>query len=90
MFYSELVKKLGIEETISSFYSVNFANTGLSIQGNVKIILFSATKIILKYGKQTLYIYGNNLKLNNLSKTEIGIKGTIICTSSVEVSIGQN
>ena len=87
MFLNELGKKLGVEEATSSFFCVNYANSGISVQGKIKITQFSSTKIVLNLGKSNLFIYGNNLKLKNFTKTEIGITGTIICTSSVEVSI---
>ncbi len=87
MFYKELIQKLGIEQAECAFFCVNFGNDALCVQGKIKILQFTATKIVLQCGKQKLFIYGNNLKLGTLEKTEINIKGQVICTSAKEVQI---
>jgi len=88
MFYDELASRIGVDVNTASFLACQMGFKGISIQGKFKIEYFSSVKIILSFGKQKLYVYGQNLNVKNMDRGEMVILGDIFCTSVREVQIG--
>ncbi len=88
MFYDELTEKLGADASLASFLAYNLGFKGLSLQGKFKIDYFSSVKIILSVASQKVYIYGRNLSLQSIDKSELVVLGDLLCLSSREVSLG--
>lgn len=88
MFYDELAGRMGIDVNTASFLTFHIGFKAISVQGRFKIEYFSSVKIILGFGKQKLYVYGQNLNMKNMDRNEMIIVGDIFCTSAREVQIG--
>lgn len=87
MFYDELTNRIGLEVGTASFLGYCIGFKGVSLQGKFRIEYFSTVEIILSFGKQKFYVYGQNMSIKDLDKGEVVIIGDIICTSSREVQI---
>lgn len=87
MFFDELKGKFDVDILKMPFMGYFLGFNGVSLQGKVEIEYYSTVKIILKFGKQKIYIYGQNLTIKNLDKTEIVVLGDVVATSCKEVQI---
>ena len=91
-FLSELEKlfKLPVGLSVKDFKFVNVGNRALFVQGKAKILIFSTVKIVLRVGKNKLYVYGRSLAIKHFTDADIAITGEIICTSNREVSMDES
>ncbi len=87
MFFEEFAKTANIELKNVRFLANMLDFYSISLEGRFKIEFFSQTKIILSFAKQKVFVYGQNLQIKNLDKTELMITGNLLCVSSREVTL---
>ncbi len=87
MFFEEFAKTANIELKNMRFLANMLDFSSISLEGRFKIEYFSQTKIILLFAKQKVFVYGQNLQIKNLDKTELMITGNLLCISSREVTL---
>ena len=87
MFFEEFAKTANIELKNMRFLANMLDFSSISLEGRFKIEYFSQTKIILLFAKQKVFVYGQNLQIKNLDKTELMITGNLLCVSSREVTL---
>lgn len=88
MFFDEITKSLKQDiSALKDFSYTNVANKGVFVNGKNTIEVFSSCKIVLKFAKHKLYIFGNNLKIETMNQTSFCVCGDIFCISDREVNL---
>lgn len=89
VFLADWIDKLKLDYTgvINGIRMLNINNLALIIDAKLTIKTYTTDKIVLQHKTSTLYIYGQNLHITELSNTQTIIKGCITCISSCEVNV---
>ena len=82
-FLDETANLLGIDEKTQNQTFVYSTNHSLVVEGYKKILEFSQVKVSLLCEENRLEIWGNNLKIKELSHSELSIAGEIKTISFV-------
>ncbi len=77
-FYNEIVEKLGLspEETVGKKITV-IDGRGVHIEGHRGVRKYSADEIVILIGKDTVRIFGANMRIVAVSREEVYIRGKI-------------
>lgn len=66
---------------------LNINNIALIIDAKLSISTYTTTRIVLKNSTQTVFVYGENLRITDFDNTQIVIRGNITCVSKSEVEL---
>jgi len=79
MFIEEEIQKLGLLSTLPNQFTItNYSNRIIVIEGTIKLLSLTQSKITLTVSTHLLTIEGGNLTLKNLTNTSLTIIGNQI------------
>jgi len=87
VFLRDWIDRLKLDYTgiMNGLRILNINNVALIIDAKLSISTYTTTQIILRHKKQTIFVYGQNLRITDYDNTQTIIRGNITCVSSSEV-----
>jgi len=87
VFLRDWIDRLKLDYTgiMNGVRILNINNVALIIDAKLSISTYTTTQIILRHKKQTIFVYGQNLRITDYDNTQTIIRGNITCVSSSEV-----